>query len=99
VSPDLAVVLSLLAAAAVMFVIVGMSMSAALPLTCVITLDEALAGSSDAGLFGGTPFGAPTTVVVPGSSYFGDFVRIGVPFAPLMLLVAEQLVPLVLPLQ
>ena len=32
-SPDLAVVLALLAAAAAMFVIVGLSMSAALPLT------------------------------------------------------------------
>jgi hypothetical protein len=99
VSPDLAVVLALLAAAAAMFVIVGLSMSAALPLTRVITLDEALAGFSDAGLFSGTPFGAPTLVVVPGSSSFGDFVRIGVPFAPLVLVVAELLVPLVLPLQ
>lgn len=96
-SPDLAVVLALLAAAAAMFVIVGLSMSAALPLTRVITLDEALAGFSDAGLFSGTPL--PTLVVVPGSSSFGDFVRIGVPFAPLVLLVAELLVPLVLPLQ
>jgi di/tricarboxylate transporter len=99
VSPDLAVALALPAAAAAMFVIVGLSMSAALPLTRVITSDEALAGFSDAGLFNGTPFGAPTLVMVPGSSSFGDFVRLGVPFAPLVLLVTALLVPLVLPPQ
>ena len=47
-----------------------------------------------------TPVSSPvnTLVVVPGSYVFGDFVRIGLPFSVIVLVVAVLLVPLLLPL-
>jgi len=47
-----------------------------------------------------TPISSPvnTLVVAPGGYRFGDFVRIGVPFAVVVMLVSVVLVPLLLPL-
>ena len=47
-----------------------------------------------------TPISSPvnTLVVGPGNYTFGDFVRIGVPFALVVLVVSVLLVPLILPL-
>jgi di/tricarboxylate transporter len=47
-----------------------------------------------------TPVSSPvnTLVVVPGSYVFGDFVRIGLPFSVIVLVVAVTLVPVLLPL-
>ncbi len=47
-----------------------------------------------------TPISSPvnTLVVGPGNYAFGDFVRVGVPFALLVLLISVLLVPLLLPL-
>jgi di/tricarboxylate transporter len=39
-----------------------------------------------------------TLVVVPGNYVFGDFVRIGLPFSVIVLVVAVLLVPLLLPM-
>jgi di/tricarboxylate transporter len=36
--------------------------------------------------------------VVPGNYVFGDFVRIGLPFSVIVLIIAVLLVPLLLPL-
>jgi di/tricarboxylate transporter len=38
-----------------------------------------------------------TLVVTPGNYTFGDFVRIGVPFSAIVLIVCVVLVPLLLP--
>jgi di/tricarboxylate transporter len=48
-----------------------------------------------------TPVSSPvnTLVVTPGNYTFGDFVRIGVPFSVIVLIVCVVLVPLLLPLQ
>jgi di/tricarboxylate transporter len=48
-----------------------------------------------------TPVSSPvnTLVVVPGNYVFGDFVRVGVPFALIVLVVSVLLVPLLLPLR
>jgi di/tricarboxylate transporter len=48
-----------------------------------------------------TPVSSPvnTLVVTPGNYTFGDFVRIGVPFAVIVLIVCVILVPLLVPLQ
>lgn len=47
-----------------------------------------------------TPISSPvnTLVLGPGQYRFGDFVRIGVPFTVLVMIVAVLLVPLVFPL-
>jgi di/tricarboxylate transporter len=47
-----------------------------------------------------TPVSSPvnTLVVVPGNYVFGDFVRIGLPFSVIVLIIAVLLVPLLLPL-
>ena len=47
-----------------------------------------------------TPVSSPvnTLVLVPGKYRFGDFVRIGVPFAIIVLLLTVLLVPWLLPL-
>jgi di/tricarboxylate transporter len=47
-----------------------------------------------------TPVSSPvnTLVVVPGNYVFGDFVRIGLPFSAIVLIIAVLLVPLLLPL-
>jgi di/tricarboxylate transporter len=47
-----------------------------------------------------TPVSSPvnTLVVEPGRYRFGDFVRVGVPFTVLVLIVSVVMVPLVLPL-
>jgi di/tricarboxylate transporter len=46
-----------------------------------------------------TPVSSPvnTLVVAPGNHHFGDFVRIGGPFAVVVLVVVVVLVPIVLP--
>jgi di/tricarboxylate transporter len=46
-----------------------------------------------------TPVSSPvnTLVLVPGKYRFGDFVRIGVPFSFVVLIVSVILVPLILP--
>lgn len=46
-----------------------------------------------------TPVSSPvnTLVVVPGNYAFGDFVRIGVPFTLVVLVVTVRLVPFLLP--
>jgi di/tricarboxylate transporter len=48
-----------------------------------------------------TPVSSPvnTLVVTPGNYTFGDFVRIGVPFSAIVLVVCVLLVPLLLPIQ
>jgi di/tricarboxylate transporter len=48
-----------------------------------------------------TPVASPvnTLVVVPGNYAFGDFVRIGLPFSVIVLLVAVLMVPVLLPLR
>ena len=48
-----------------------------------------------------TPISSPvnTLVLVPGQYRFGDFVRIGVPFTIIVLLITLLLVPWLLPLQ
>jgi di/tricarboxylate transporter len=48
-----------------------------------------------------TPISSPvnTLVVVPGNYEFGDFVRIGVPFTIIVLVVSVLLVPWLLPLK
>ena len=48
-----------------------------------------------------TPVSSPvnTLVVVPGNYVFGDFVRVGLPFSVIVLLVSVLLVPLLLPLR
>ena len=48
-----------------------------------------------------TPVSSPvnTLVVVPGSYVFGDFMRVGLPFSVLVLIVSVMLVPLLLPLK
>ena len=48
-----------------------------------------------------TPVSSPvnTLVVVPGNYAFGDFVRIGLPFSLIVLVVSVFLVPLLLPLR
>jgi len=47
-----------------------------------------------------TPVSSPvnTLVVTPGNYTFGDFVRIGVPFSIIVLIVSVTLVPIILPL-
>jgi di/tricarboxylate transporter len=40
-----------------------------------------------------------TLVVTPGNYRFGDFVRVGVPFSILVLIVCVALVPILLPLE
>jgi di/tricarboxylate transporter len=47
-----------------------------------------------------TPVSSPvnTLVVGPGSYSFGDFIRLGVPFSVLVLIVCVILVPWVLPM-
>jgi di/tricarboxylate transporter len=47
-----------------------------------------------------TPVSSPvnTLVVTPGNYTFGDFIRIGVPFSLIVLVVSVVLVPLLLPL-
>ena len=47
-----------------------------------------------------TPVSSPvnTLVVVPGNYVFGDFMRVGLPFSVIVLLVSVLLVPLLLPL-
>lgn len=47
-----------------------------------------------------TPVSSPvnTLVVVPGSYVFGDFVRVGLPFSVIILVVCVFLAPLLLPL-
>ena len=47
-----------------------------------------------------TPVSSPvnTLVVVPGNYVFGDFVRVGLPFSVIVLIVSVLLVPLLLPL-
>ena len=47
-----------------------------------------------------TPVSSPvnTLVVAPGHYTFGDFVRIGVPFSLIVLIVSVMLVPWLLPL-
>jgi di/tricarboxylate transporter len=46
-----------------------------------------------------TPVSSPvnTLVVTPGNYTFGDFIRVGVPFAIVVLIVSVLLVPIVLP--
>ena len=48
-----------------------------------------------------TPVSSPvnTLVVVPGNYVFGDFMRVGLPFSVLVLIVSVLLVPLLLPLK
>jgi di/tricarboxylate transporter len=48
-----------------------------------------------------TPISSPvnTLVVGPGNYSFGDFVRIGVPFSIIVMIVSVLLVPWLLPLQ
>lgn len=48
-----------------------------------------------------TPVSSPvnTLVVTPGNYTFGDFVRIGVPFSIIVLIVSVTLVPIILPLE
>ena len=48
-----------------------------------------------------TPVSSPvnTLVVAPGNYAFGDFVRVGVPFSLIVLVVSVFLVPLLLPLR
>lgn len=48
-----------------------------------------------------TPVSSPvnTLVVTPGNYTFGDFVRIGVPFSIIVLIVSVTLVPIILPLR
>jgi di/tricarboxylate transporter len=48
-----------------------------------------------------TPVSSPvnTLVVVPGNYVFGDFVRVGLPFALIVLVVSVLLVPVLLPLR
>jgi di/tricarboxylate transporter len=47
-----------------------------------------------------TPVSSPvnTLVVVPGNYAFGDFVRVGLPFSLIVLVVSVLMVPLLLPL-
>jgi len=47
-----------------------------------------------------TPVSSPvnTLVVVPGNYVFGDFVRVGLPFSLIVLVVSVFMVPLLLPL-
>jgi len=47
-----------------------------------------------------TPISSPvnTLVVAPGNYSFGDFVRVGVPFSVVVMIVCVFLVPLLLPL-
>jgi di/tricarboxylate transporter len=47
-----------------------------------------------------TPVSSPvnTLVVVPGNYAFGDFMRVGLPFTAIVLVVCVLLVPLLLPL-
>jgi di/tricarboxylate transporter len=121
---DLAIVLSLLAAAVAMFAInkprmdaVALIMLTVLPFTGVITMGEALSGFSDpnivliAALFAMivalaasaafmTPISSPvnTLVVGPGNYTFGDFVKVGVPFTLVVMVVCVIMVPILLPL-
>ncbi|HMO64238.1 MAG TPA: anion permease, partial [Verrucomicrobiota bacterium] len=48
-----------------------------------------------------TPISSPvnTLVVGPGNYKFGDFIKIGVPFSVVVMLVCVLLVPILLPLQ
>ena len=48
-----------------------------------------------------TPVSSPvnTLVVTPGNYTFGDFVRVGVPFAMIVMVVCVLLVPWLLPIQ
>ena len=48
-----------------------------------------------------TPISSPvnTLVVAPGNYAFGDFVRVGVPFAVIVMIVSVILVPWLLPLR
>jgi di/tricarboxylate transporter len=48
-----------------------------------------------------TPVSSPvnTLVVVPGNYAFGDFMRVGLPFTAIVLVVCVLLVPLLLPLK
>jgi len=48
-----------------------------------------------------TPVSSPvnTLVVVPGNYVFGDFVRVGLPFSVIVLIISVLLVPLLLPLR
>jgi di/tricarboxylate transporter len=48
-----------------------------------------------------TPISSPvnTLVVAPGNYRFGDFVRLGVPLAIVVMIVSVILVPLILPLR
>jgi di/tricarboxylate transporter len=48
-----------------------------------------------------TPVSSPvnTLVVVPGHYHFGDFVRVGVPFTVVVLIITVLLVPWLLPLR
>ena len=48
-----------------------------------------------------TPVSSPvnTLVVVPGNYRFGDFVRVGLPFSVVVLVICVLLAPLLMPLQ
>jgi di/tricarboxylate transporter len=48
-----------------------------------------------------TPVSSPTNtlVVTPGNYSFGDFVKVGLPFALVVMVVSVLMVPWVLPLQ
>ncbi len=96
VNADLAIVLGLLVAAVVMFArnkprmdAVALIMLTALMMAVVSTLGAFM-----------TPISSPvnTLVVAPGNYGFGDFIRIGVPFSILVMIVSVFLVPLLLPL-
>lgn len=101
-NPQLLLVLGLLEACVAMFIankpgmdVVALVAMILLPLTGIVSLTEALTSAAFM-----TPVSSPvnTLVLIPGRYRFGDFVRIGVPFTIVVLILSGLLVPWLLPL-